>query len=259
MMEAVSWIIWFIVAVGVLVTVHEFGHFWVARRLGVRVLRFSVGFGKALWMRKGADGTEYVLAAVPLGGYVKMLDEREGPVDPAERDRAFNTQTVGKRIAIVLAGPMANFLFAILAFAGMYMVGITDLRPVVGEVSGVAATAGFRSGETIESIEGIATPTWSEAGIALLNGVLDRQSLTIVVRDLDDAEHQRVLDLGALEEAIEETNLLQSLGFSLWRPELPPVISSVSGDSAAERAGLQAGDRVVSVDTEPVSSWTQWQ
>jgi len=259
MMEAVSWVLWFVVVVGVLVTVHEFGHFWVARRLGIRVLRFSVGFGKTLWMRKGKDGTEYVIAAVPLGGYVKMLDEREGPVEPAERDRAFNTQTVGKRIAVVIAGPIANFLFAIVAFAGMYMVGITDYRPVVGEVTGLAATAGFESGELIISIDGVPTPTWSEAGIELLNGVLDRRSLTIMVRDLEDAQHQRVLDLRELDEAVDENKLLQELGFSLWKPDLPPVISSVSGDSAAERAGFQAGDRVVSVDGESVSSWGQWQ
>lgn len=259
MTEPIGWVIWFVVAVGVLVTVHEFGHFWVARRVGVRVLRFSVGFGKPLWSRKGTDGTEYVVAAVPLGGYVKMLDEREGPVAPAERDRAFNSQAVGKRIAIVLAGPLANFIFAILAFATMYMVGITDLRSVVGDVTGPAATAGFQAGEIIESVDGVVTPTWSEAGIELLNGALDRRILTIVVRDLEDVEHQRVLDLGKLDEAIDENKLLEELGFSLWQPELPPVISSVLDDSAAARGGLQAGDRVLSVDGEAVSSWSEWQ
>lgn len=259
MTEPLGWVIWFIVAVGVLITVHELGHFSVARWVGVKVLRFSVGFGRPLWLKRGGDGTEYVLAAIPLGGYVRMLDEREGPVDARERDRAFNTQSVGKRIAIVVAGPVANFLFAVFAFSVMYMVGITDLRPVIGEPEGPAQMAGFQEGDLIQSVDGVPTVTWSEAALGLLDGVLDRRSVRVTVEDLEGQTHERVLDLSQREQEIEEDRLLQGIGFSPWRPALPPVISTVSGNSAAERGGLQAGDRILSVEGEDIASWRQWQ
>ena len=152
--EVLGSIWWLLVALGLLITFHEFGHFWVARRLGVRVLRFSVGFGKPLWSRRGADGTEYVVAAIPLGGYVKMLDEREGQVAEHEKDQAFNRKPVWSRIAIVAAGPIFNLIFAVLAFWLMFMVGIPESRPVIGTVSGIAAEAGIEPGDAITEVDG---------------------------------------------------------------------------------------------------------
>ena len=160
---------WMIVSLGVLVTFHEFGHFWVARRSGVRVLRFSVGFGKPLWMRRGRDGTEYAIAAIPLGGYVRMLDEREGDVPPEQAAEAFNNKSVGKRIAIVAAGPIANLLLCVALLWGMFVIGRPDYQPVVGQVQGLAAQAGLARGDTLLSVDGRDTPTWTEAAMALAN------------------------------------------------------------------------------------------
>ena len=180
-MSVISSILWFIVAIGVLVTVHEFGHFWVARSLGVKVLRFSVGFGRALWSRRaGADQTEYVIAAIPLGGYVKMLDENEGEVAEHERHRAFNCQPLWKRIAVVVAGPAFNFLFAILAYWLAFIIGIGGLKPIIGQVdpNGLAAASGLAAEQRIVSIGGRETRTWqtvveSVIGATLADGTLE--------------------------------------------------------------------------------------
>ena len=171
---------WLLVALGVLVTFHEFGHFWVARRCGVKVLRFSVGFGRALWSRRGKDGTEYVIAAIPLGGYVKMSDEREGEVPAAELDQAFNRQGVWKRIAIVAAGPLANLLLAVALLWAMLVVGRPDYAPVVGKAEGIAAQAGLRAGDSIRAVDGRDTPTWSEALMALTVAALDRRPVQVL-------------------------------------------------------------------------------
>ena len=162
-MELIQTVLAFIVALGILVTIHEYGHYWVAQKVGVKILRFSVGFGKRIWSTKhGEDATEFVVAAIPLGGYVKMLDEREGEVPSELRHRAFNNQTLGARTAIVLAGPLANFLFAILAYWAMYMVGVSGPRPIVGDIApnSLASTAGLRAGEEIKGVNGRPAPTW---------------------------------------------------------------------------------------------------
>src|SRR3546814_7582372 len=158
---------WFVSILGLLVTFHEFGHFWVARRNGVKVLRFSVGFGRALWSRRGRDGTEYVIAAIPLGGYVKMLDEREADVDPAEVDQAFNRKSVWRRIAIVAAGPAANLLLCVLLLWAMFVVGRPGYAPVVGHVDGIAAESGLRRGDTVLAAIGRAFPPWAGIHMAL--------------------------------------------------------------------------------------------
>src|SRR5688572_21980209 len=173
MSEFLGSIWWLIVAIGVLVTFHEFGHYWVARRSGVKVLRFSVGFGKPLWTHRGKDGTEYVLAAIPLGGYVKMLDEREFTVPDALLPQAFNRQSVWKRIAIVVAGPVANLILCVALFWAMFVVGRADYAPVVGHATGIAASAGLSQGDTILSVGDRATPTWSEVAMALIPAALD--------------------------------------------------------------------------------------
>ena len=191
----------FIVTLGILVTVHEYGHFWVARRLGIKVLRFSVGFGRALWSRRmGRDETEYVVAMVPLGGYVKMLDESEGDVAEDEVHRAFNRQTLATRVAVVAAGPAFNFLFAILAYWCMYMVGVDGLRPLVADVvpASVADRAGFRAGDEIEAVDGETVASWQSAVQSIVGASLDRGRVGIHVVDADDVRRERVVDFAGV-------------------------------------------------------------
>ena len=208
----------FIAAIGILVTIHEFGHYWVARLCGVKVLRFSVGFGKPLWIKKaGQDQTEYAVAAIPLGGYVKMLDEREGEVDSAELPRAFNRQSVGKRFAIVLAGPAFNFVFAIIAYCLMYMNGVSGIKPYVGEVgtSGVAHSAGLQKEDLILSINGIETPSWEKARLTLLREAVDGPILRLNVQGRDLQLRDVEMDIGPLQILKDEqTDILKQLGMS---------------------------------------------
>jgi regulator of sigma E protease len=246
---------WLLITLGVLITFHEFGHFWVARRLGVRVLRFSVGFGKPLWSRRGADGTEYVVAAVPLGGYVKMLDEREADVAEEDLDQAFNRKSVGSRIAIVAAGPIFNLVFAVLAFWVMFLVGIPESRPVIGTVSGIAAEAGLEAGDAITAVNERDTRTWSHAILELITLSLDRQPARVTVEDAAGITSDHVLDLASLGADFSEEKTLEAIGIEPWRLEVPAVIGSVSPDSPAESAGLLSGDRILSIAGETVESW----
>ncbi|MCU7948178.1 MAG: sigma E protease regulator RseP [Candidatus Thiodiazotropha sp. (ex Cardiolucina cf. quadrata)] len=251
----------FIVALAILITVHEYGHFWVARKLGVKVLRFSIGFGRALWKRTSeVDGTEYVIAAIPLGGYVKMLDEREAPVDPEEQQRAFNRQPLGVRSAIVVAGPLFNFLFAILAFWLIFVTGDTGLKPLVGKVESgsIAEQVGFIPGDEILSVANQSTPTWESVVYILLSEALDSTSLSIQVRNkTGDEQHYRLQSLG-LSDLSEDGRLLQNLGLTPDRPILPPVIGDVLVGEPAEEAGLRPGDRIISVDGSAVDNWNDW-
>jgi len=249
----------FVVALGVLVTVHEFGHFWVARRLGVKVLRFSVGFGKPLWSRRSRDGeTEYVIAGIPLGGYVKMLDEREGEVAPEELHRAFNNKPVATRIAVVVAGPLFNLLFAALVFWVVFVSGVHGVRPLVGgtEPGSVAARAGFVSGDEILKVNGQPSPTWDTVRLAAFNAALDHARLALEVRGADGAVSERTIDLSAPSKAVEPADILKDLGFQAWTP--PAVLGRVMPDSPAAKAGLRAGDRVTAVDGQPISDWLDW-
>lgn len=251
----------FVITLGILVTVHEMGHFWVARRLGVKVLRFSIGFGKPLWSRRcGPDDTELVVAAVPLGGYVKMLDEREGDVRPEEQERAFNRQSLASRSAIIAAGPMVNFLFAVLAYWLMYVIGVPGIRPVVAEVApaSIAAQAELRDGDEIIAVDRRSTPTWEAVLMALLKGALNEDSLELQVQT-EAGEYRRViLDLGGQANLLDDEDLLSRLGIQPWRPTVPAVIDRLVADSAAERAGFMPGDRVISVDDAAVKDWRDW-
>ena len=224
----------FVVAIGVLVTVHEFGHFWVARKLGVKVLRFSVGFGKPLWSRRfGGDDTELVVAAIPLGGYVKMLDEREGEVPEAERHRAFNRQPLSTRMSVVVAGPLFNFLFAILAYWVMYVGGIPGLRPVIGEVipSSYAEQAGFRAGDELLAVQGDGTPSWEAAVLALLDaGLSDQHSFRVSVRDAAGHDRELQVTLDESGRLLEKGGLLENFGIKPWRPVYPAVIDRLVKD-----------------------------
>jgi len=260
-MQVLNSVFFFILAIGVLVTVHEFGHFWVARRLGVKVLRFSVGFGKPLlsWYRKN-DPTEYVIAAIPLGGYVQMLDEREGPVDSSDLGQAFNRKPVLSRCAVVIAGPLFNFLFAIVTYWLVFMLGVNGLKPIVGSVTpgSLAAKGGFQSLDTIKRVGNTETPTWNSVFLQLLASSLDMQEISVTVDDEQGIEHQRRLAFQSLPEVIDQNDLAELIGFRPYRASLPAVIGQIEPGSAAARAGLEAGDRVVSSDGVAVQSWEEW-
>ncbi len=252
----------FVVALGLLIIVHEFGHFWVARKLGVKVLRFSVGFGKPIWTKvAGPEKIEYSLSAIPLGGYVKMLDEREGEVPEEELPRAFNRQPVSKRFAIVVAGPAFNFLFAILAYAVIFMAGVQGIKPVIGEVApaSIAAEAGLRPGDEIVRVNGVETPTWERARMELMQEAVDEPEIRLEVMGRDQMLREVLLNTSQLNFLQDEkTDLIEQLGIRPWRPQIPPTIAEVLPDGAAAAAGFMAGDRVVAMDGEPVTDVRQW-
>ncbi len=261
----------FIVALGVLITVHEFGHFMVARKLGVKVITFSIGFGRALWSRResalqsgqrrlfGGDGTEYVIAAIPLGGYVRMLDEREGEVAEEERHRAFNRQSLGVRTAIVAAGPLFNFLFAILAFWIVFVSGDTGTRPLVGAVApgSIAEQAGLQPGDELVSVAGRPTPTWESTVFGLIEAAGDEQ---IVLQVRDEAGYQRRLLLPGerLSKLSEDGALLEGLGLTPMRPRVEPVIGQVVEGQPAAEAGLKVGDRILGLEGRAIDSWNEF-
>lgn len=251
MTEFLGSVWWLIVSLGVLVTFHEFGHYWVARRCGVRVLRFSVGFGKPLWMRRGRDGTEFAVAAIPLGGYVKMLDEREGEVPEAQAHAAFNRQSVWKRIAIVAAGPVANLLLCVALLWAMFVVGRPDYAPVVGQAEGVAAQAGLHRGDTVLAVGERDTPTWSELQMALLPAALDRADVPLRVRTESGGKASRTLRLSQLPAGIDERELLAHIGLVPRHGLRPAIVGQVSPGTPAAGA-LQPRDRVLSIDGRPV-------
>ncbi|HVR82582.1 MAG TPA: RIP metalloprotease RseP [Luteimonas sp.] len=245
---------WLIVSIGVLVTFHEFGHYWVARRCGVKVLRFSVGFGKALWSRTARDGTEYMIAAIPLGGYVKMLDEREGDVAAADAPQAFNRQSIGKRIAIVAAGPVANLLLCVALLWGMFVIGRPDYAPVLGHIDGLAAAAGLARGDTVLAVGTRQTPTWSEAALALATAAIDHADVDVRVHQADGATVDRELRLSALPAKFDQQRALRLLGVTPRHQLLPPLIGRVEPGTAAWGV-LAEGDRITAIDGEPVAAF----
>jgi regulator of sigma E protease len=244
---------WLIVSLGILVTFHEFGHYWVARRCGVRVLRFSVGFGRPLFTRVGRDGTEYVIAALPLGGYVKMLDERETEVAPSQRHESFNSKTVGQRIAIVAAGPIANLLLCIALLWLMFVIGKPDFQPDIGRAEGIAAQAGFQPGDRLLAVGERQTRTLTEAGMALATAAMDRQSTPVRVRTADGQEAIRVLPLDRPGLVVREEQPFTDLG--LVR-DFPAVVGEVAPGSAAQ-GRLQPGDRILAVGGQPILGYDQ--
>ncbi len=250
----------FLVAILVLVTVHEFGHFWVARRLGVKVLRFSVGFGRPLltWHRRD-DPTEYMIAAIPLGGYVKMLDEREEPVPDAELPQAFNRQKLWVRSAIVIAGPAANFLFALLLYWVLLMVGQSGLKPEVGEVptQSIAAEAGFAPGDIVLEVGGRPTPTWSAVWMATLSEGIGGDDLSVRVRRAEGFEEQLVIPGETLAQLEPGQGYLDALGLERASPPVPAIVGEVVADQPAAEAGLEPGDRILAIDGVEIQDWQQ--
>jgi regulator of sigma E protease len=250
----------FVVAIAVLVVFHELGHYSVARLCGVKVLRFSVGFGKALYIKKFTGGeTEWVISAIPLGGYVKMLDEREGEVAAHELHRAFNRQPVLRRMAIVVAGPIANLLLAILLYWVLFMHGVPGMKPILGEVAPqtAAAAAQMQARETIVSINGTATPSWQEVRWALLEMALQGTEAHIEGRMAHGATIQHVLDLRAITPADLDGDFLEKLGLQPYQPLVRPVIGKLVEGSVAQRAGLRAGDHIVRVDGHDIAQWKE--
>ena len=247
---------WLIVSLGILVTFHEFGHYWVARRCGVRVLRFSVGFGRPLWTRLGKDGTEYVIAMLPLGGYVKMLDEREVEVAPHERHESFNAKPVFQRIAIVAAGPVANLLLCIGLLWLMFVVGKPDFLPEVGRAEGLAAEAGFRPGDRLLAAGDREIRTWTEANIVLAAAAIDREPLALTVRGADGDEVVRTLPLDRPGLALDEKNPIGSVGLVMAQFIPPAIVGQVEPGSAAE-GRLQPGDRILAIGGQPVADYNQ--
>lgn len=262
----------FVIALGILISIHEFGHFWVARRVGVKVLKFSIGFGKPLWSRRGKiDDTEYVIAAIPLGGYVKMLDEREGSVDSADTDRAFNRKNVWQRIAVVIAGPMANFILAILLYWLVMMIGISGVSPLLGDITpgSAADKAGFEFEDRIVSIEDTRTPTWSDARIALLKHALSgngsdasgeaaAKRLQFEVETASGDNLVRELEVDGRGILKGDGDVVAKLGIQQWWPRVPAVIGRVVEGGAAEAAGLLAGDKIISANDQPMETWRDW-
>ncbi|MDF2488146.1 MAG: rane-associated zinc metalloprotease [Pseudomonas sp.] len=259
-MTALYMIIGTLVALGVLVTFHEFGHFWVARRCGVKVLRFSVGFGTPLLRWHDRQGTEFVIAAIPLGGYVKMLDEREGEVPAALADQSFNRKTVGQRIAIVAAGPIANFLLAIVFFWLLAMLGTQQIRPIIGAVEpgSLAASAGLAAGQEIVSIDGKPTNGWSAVNLQLVRRLGESGTLQVGVRDEGaSTERQLPLELKSWLKGADEPDPIQSLGLRPWRPAITPVLAEIDPKGPAAAAGLKSGDRLLALDGQALGDWQQ--
>ncbi|SDU03076.1 MULTISPECIES: sigma E protease regulator RseP [Pseudomonas fluorescens group] len=259
-MSALYMIAGTLIALGVLVTFHEFGHFWVARRCGVKVLRFSVGFGMPLLRWHDKQGTEFVVAAIPLGGYVKMLDEREGEVPVDQLDQSFNRKSVRQRIAIVAAGPIANFLLALVFFWVLAMLGSEQVRPVIGAVESgsIAAKAGLNAGQEIVSIDGEPTSGWAAVNLQLVRRLGESGAIQLLVREQgSSAELPRTLALDNWLKGADEPDPIRSLGIRPWRPALPPVLAELDPKGPAQAAGLKTGDRLLALDGQPLDDWQQ--
>jgi len=243
------------VTFGLLITFHEFGHFWVARKMGVKVLRFSIGFGRPLWKHVAADGTEYVLAAIPLGGYVKMLDAREGEVDAQERDREFTGKSVWVRIAIVVAGPGFNFLFAIFAFWAMLVVGKPDYLPIVGQATELAAQAGIRSGDRILRLDQQPVQSWSGVALVLSQAAQERSSVNVEVRTSSGRLENLNLPLNQLPKGLDQSAALQHIGLFPQQLLIPAIVGKIEANSAAAAAGMRPGDKILAINQRPVRNW----
>ena len=248
----------FLVVLGVLVLVHELGHYFVARQVGVKVLRFSVGFGRPLYLRiLGKERTEWAIGMVPLGGYVKMLDESEGPVAPEERHRSFNNQSVWRRMAIVAAGPLANFLLAILIYWGHFWYGVEELRPILGEpvASSPAAVAGIANGERVVKINGEAIESWPELRWHLLSQASGSDVAVLEVINTRREISFRNLDLSSIRENGWQGDAFERLGLRFFQPKIPPVVGKLSPDGSAAASGLRVDDEIVSVGGTNIDSW----
>lgn len=251
----------FVVAIAVLVVVHELGHYWAARRCGVKVLRFSVGFGKVLYVRKSArSGTEWAISAIPLGGYVRMLDEREGEVAQQDLEHAFNRRPVWQRMVIVAAGPTANLLLAVVLYWGLFIHGVPGIKPVLGDVppQTPAAAAQLQAQETLLSIGGEPVPSWQEANWMLLDAAMRGGTVAVEGRTVQGEIVSHTLDLGGITPGDLDGNFLRKLGLEPYQPPVEAAIGKLSEGGVAQRAGLREQDRIVSVDGRPIAQWKEF-
>jgi len=262
MNEILLSIIAFIISVGLLITFHEFGHFSVARFFDIKVLRFSIGFGRPIYTRHfGRDRTEFTICLLPLGGYVKMLDDREGTVVQQEKAREFNGKPLWQRFLIVLAGPFFNFIFAIIAYSLIYTIGINALKPIIGhvETTSIASSSGFAEGQEILSINGVSTPTWPTVIDSLVNHVVSGDVVDIQVKN--NSGEKQVLSLNLSSISIDEMadgNLLKKLGLNIVKLKLPPIIGEIEKNGPAQASGLLQNDRIIAVNSNLVDSWQEW-
>lgn len=255
-----STVLSFILAISILVVIHEFGHFWVARRCGVKVLRFSVGFGKPLWSYTDKLGTEYSIAPIPLGGYVKMLDEREGPVKPEELHQAFNQKNVWQRIAIASAGPIANFIFAVLAYCSLFMMGISGLVPIIGNVvdNSPAYEQGLQPGDRIQTISGKEVNSFQEVSWQLISYIGETIDIELTVVDSNNQPRNVTIPVQQWLTQQEAPDPMKALGIEPRRLVLEPIVGEIVANGAAAKAGLASGDIILSANAEPIDNWTQW-
>lgn len=257
-MDVIQSILSLILTLGILVTIHEFGHYWVAKKCGVKVLRFSVGFGKPLYSWTNKDGTEFAIASIPLGGYVKMLDEREGPVAKEEISKAFSQKTVSQRIAIASAGPVANFMFAIFAYWIMFLSGFNVLVPTIGSVEedSIAERAGLRSGYEIVSVDQTETLGWHSVSMSLINRIGDTGQIEIMASPAPGINKQLfILDVQNWMLNKEPRELISDLGINPYKPEIPAILGQVLQDSPAELGGLKAGDKIIRAAGQRIDTW----
>ncbi|MDB1124611.1 sigma E protease regulator RseP [Vibrio algarum] len=250
----------FIIALGILVAVHEFGHFWVARKCEVKVEKFSIGFGKPLWKKTGADGTEYSLSAIPLGGYVKMLDGRVDNIPESMQQYAFDRKPLWQRTAIVSAGPLFNFLFAIFAYWLVFLIGVPAVKPVIGEVApnSIVAQAGIEPGMELTSISGTKTLDWESVNMGIISHIGDDQMVvTLVPADGYGTEETKILDLRNWSYDPENESAMQTLGFLPYRPEIFTSVAHISDASAAQSAGVEVGDKIISINAIAIQEWQE--
>ena len=258
MFDIIQTVFMLAVTLGIVVTVHEFGHFWVARRCGVKVLKFSVGFGRSVWSRQAQDGVEYAIGVLPLGGYVKMLDEREAPVDADLKAQAFNNKSPAQRIAIAAAGPMFNFILAIIVYFVLFLAGERGLAPVIGSVEpgSIAEMAGLESGQEIVAIDGQKTLTWQAVNFALLERLGDSGTIEFsMIYPPSQQVYSSQANLDRWLAGAEDVDLIRELGIEPYRPVIPAIIGGLADDGAAMKAGLQVGDEFVSIDGSTISDW----
>lgn len=261
-MEYIQYAAAFIFALGILVTFHEFGHYWVARYFDVKILRFSVGFGRPLYTRRyGTDNSEFTIAAIPLGGYVKMLDEREGPVARDELPRAFNRKPLGQRFAIVLAGPLFNFIFALVAYWLVFTIGVTGYRPLIDSVESgsLAEQAGISAGQEILAVNGKPARTWASVLDKSVARIIEGGKLEYLVRDNSQQEQLLIMDVTKISiDDIAGGQLLARLGIEPQRMPIYAIVGKVLPGGAAEKAGLKAGDELLTADGKDVRQWMDW-
>ncbi|MBU2896514.1 sigma E protease regulator RseP [Vibrio hepatarius] len=250
----------FIIALGILVAVHEYGHFWVARRCGVKVEKFSIGFGKSIWSKTGKDGTEYSLSIIPLGGYVKMLDSRVDEVSLEQKNQTFDAQPLWKRTSIVAAGPVFNFLFALFAYWLVFLIGIPAVKPVIGQVvpHSIAAQAGLEPNMELKLVSGVQTPDWESVNMGLISHIGDKQmTLTVAPANEFGTEETKSLDLTTWSFDPEVESAMSSLGFKPFTPDISTILASVTEGGAGEAAGLMAGDTLLSANGRAINDWDQ--